>query len=63
MSVLFFFHLVYFESGRTGNMAGQINILQGTGANDRRYNIKVPTLNATAWFGKYVFQRHSLEQT
>ncbi|XP_059078528.1 uncharacterized protein LOC131876992 [Tigriopus californicus] len=33
---------MYFESGRSGSTAGQINIVQGTGANtDRRYNIKV----------------------
>lgn len=32
---------LYFESGRIGSTAGQIDILQGSGAAERRYNIKV----------------------
>ncbi|XP_059098573.1 uncharacterized protein LOC131892751 [Tigriopus californicus] len=32
---------MYFESGRMGSTAGQIDILQGSGMAERRYNIKV----------------------
>ncbi|TRY71675.1 hypothetical protein TCAL_16142 [Tigriopus californicus] len=40
---------VYFESGRSGILAGQINIVQGTGVNsDRRYNIKVSYIECTS---------------
>lgn len=38
---LFLYVLVYFESGRSGALAGQINLIQGSEAGDRRYNIKV----------------------
>ncbi|TRY75399.1 hypothetical protein TCAL_15629, partial [Tigriopus californicus] len=39
---------MYFESGRMGDSAGQVNILQGTGTADRRYNIKVSFIHCNS---------------
>eukprot|EP00095_Tigriopus_kingsejongensis_P002474 maker-scaffold326_size205590-snap-gene-0.15 protein:Tk02474 transcript:maker-scaffold326_size205590-snap-gene-0.15-mRNA-1 annotation:"hypothetical protein L798_10568" len=40
---------MYFDSGKTG-LAGTVNIVQGSGAGDRRYNIKVNYIHCTSRF-------------
>lgn len=39
---------MYFESGRTSSLAGKIDILQGTGTGERRYNIKVSYIHCNS---------------
>ncbi|TRY75398.1 hypothetical protein TCAL_15628, partial [Tigriopus californicus] len=41
---------MYFESGRSGNVAGQIDIFQGTGTGERRYNIKVTYIHCSSTY-------------
>ncbi|XP_059078418.1 uncharacterized protein LOC131876898 [Tigriopus californicus] len=39
---------MYFESGRDGALAGQINVAQGSVLGDRRYNIKVSYISCSS---------------
>ncbi|XP_059099287.1 uncharacterized protein LOC131893312 [Tigriopus californicus] len=39
---------MYFESGRMGGNAGQIDILQGSAAGERRYNVKVTYIHCNS---------------